>query len=290
MQEYSNVDLIPGGVLFAIDDKFHNRYKELQELHPDVLKFEPNEIFQGGYHGDYMEIGKFLLLCSGMNAKIFVEDAFCDFSSLFGEIKFYPFKELIHLVENENVEKNCDYVRVPEGLLALILRGEENHETLSVCSGNRGYDSDDEYDSDSDEPDSFFVAEVKSSLDSLTKKHLEEGRQNNYSYLLSSRLGHQDWIRHILEKYLEQYGIYSYYTYFEVVSTRHGDVLQLGGMVNDVPYFAYSGMRPYNEDGWDDPRNDEADIKKMELLEVIFFGAERDSTLGFKKYTPQFGG
>lgn len=72
-----------------------------------------------------------------------------------------------------------------------------------------------------------------------------------------------------------------------VVSTRHGDVHQCGGMEDREMYLVVSGddMSGYDEEGWSDPEKETPTAYRK--LKGLLFG---DPDYPTNKYTPQFGG
>ena len=74
-----------------------------------------------------------------------------------------------------------------------------------------------------------------------------------------------------------------------VVSTLYGDVHDLGGMQENVPYLVVSDdgdIFSYDDEGWDDPL--ETDPESIETIANVLFD-DSDTSI-FQKYNPQFGG
>lgn len=96
--------------------------------------------------------------------------------------------------------------------------------------------------------------------------------------------GIEGWMSVFIGKYLESRECP--WNVVQIGSTACGDVIEDGGMEENTPYVIYGGMQWYDEEGWDDPRED--DLEGVELVRDVLLG--EDNTTDWGKFTPQFGG
>jgi hypothetical protein len=105
---------------------------------------------------------------------------------------------------------------------------------------------------------------------------------NTSDYFDNRYYGIEYWIQALIDTLLVQSDIDAS---LSITSTHYGAAHDLGGMEDNTPYVVYGEMESYDENGWENPRDDDPESFD-EVTQVILGNSGKE----FRLYTPQFGG
>lgn len=226
---------------------------------------------RGTYTGPSAFFCRLLLMSAGItNPGFYADDYYNPISPFIFEVKFLP----IGVVPVEIKGEPCQFglVHVENEFLAKLIRGFAGQSKLNVV------------DPDDDNPEPVKVSCLKSALRNLLDVHnsIEEKGLIDDAAALKA-YGLEAWMQRLLDKYLESKDCYCD---IEVASTYYGNIHEYGGMEERVPYVVFGSMQSYDEDGWTDPRDDDAETVQQARDCLLGEGSSAD----WEKFTPQFGG
>lgn len=278
----------------ALDKKFDDLLKESKNVLGDSEFVTTSKIADAGFsessshsnEGPKKALITSLLMGAGINNPIFFDWENCNLvSKLAWNIKIFPRVLIKHLHSEKKVE--CESLVLLGGdslndFLAIISTCLYKIGKINLVTGKPkdeyGYDLKDE---NGDRIYTFTIPCFKTAIEDLFSLYKETLKEKTGSHLAKLDAIH-DWMQFIIKLYV---GTLGFDEELEVISTNYGSVHDFGGMEEDIPYVSIRGLQQYDEDGWTNPREDDA-----EFVSDLENAIVQDSGREFAVYTPQFGG
>jgi hypothetical protein len=230
------------------------------------------QVSRGSYTGASAFFCRSLLMAAGITNPGFYADDCNLISPFIFEVKFLP----VGVVPLEIKGEPCQFglVHVENEFLVNLIKGFAGQSKLNVVDPSQDYDN----------PDPVKVSCLKTALSSLLDVHNGIEEKGLFDDAASAKAyGLEAWMQRLLDKFLESKDCYCD---IEVASTYHGYIHEYGGMEEKVPYVVFGSMQSYDEDGWTDPRDDDAETVQQARDCLLGEGSSGD----WQKLTPQFGG
>jgi len=278
MDENDNVQICDYDNYVQINESLIEEYKNLASTlkkdYPEISTPTPDELSQislsqyddnmrGYFHATSCVALTMLSLC-GVKPKFLKEGLTCF------ELSLFPYGNLfVPTGAPTTCPSGFDYIACSSGLFNdLFIPALDESNLISV------YET--EYDDEGEVRPKFDISMAKSLTSLLDAQTATKEDGHNYG---PERLMHS-----LIDKYLEGNGIYQNIT---VISTRYGDVHDLGGMEQDEPYVIFGDLDLIDKDGWNDPREDEELAEGLEQIKQALVGEDHE---GFSVLEPKFGG
>ena len=227
---------------------------------------------RGSYTGASAFFCRSLLMAAGITNPGFYADDCNLITPFIFEVKFLP----VGVVPVEIKGEPCQFglVHVENEFLVNLIKGFAAQSKLSVVDPSQDYEN----------PDPVKISCLKTALRNLldTYNSIEENGLFDDA-AQAKAYGLEAWMQRLLDKYLESKDCYCD---IEVASTYYGSIHEYGGMEEKVPYVVFGSMQSYDEDGWTDPRDDDAET--VQEAKDCLLG--EGSSGVWEKFTPQFGG
>lgn len=265
------INLDTNGVYVLVDEKFVQMAQSVESYAKDwdcsSVETMVNDGYlyaQSGTHtGPMAFFSRLIFTAAGIASPIFYKEEFGLLSSVLFQIKFLP----VGLAPFTAKGKPCELglVYVEDCVLVPLLKAFAENKQLTLFDPAENWD---------DPP--IKLSCVKTALQNLLAVY--SGKQDG-----AICYGIEEWMRTFIRGYLE---LRDCSCNVDVGSTAHGAVHDLGGMEDGVPYVVYEGMCSYDENGWDDPREEDPDT--VQQVRDCLLGEE--SSQDWEKLTPQFGG
>jgi hypothetical protein len=267
----AEINMDTDGVYVLADDKFSELAHNVKAFAKDwecssvETMVSKGYLYAGSrsYTGPHAFFSRLILTAAGIASPIFYKDEFDLLPSLLFKINFLP----VGLAPFTANGKPCEHslVYVEDCVLVPLLKAFSAQKKLTVIDPADDWDT----------PPVKLTC-VKTALQNLLSAY-------NPNADNSLRYGSEAWMKTFISKYLEAQDCSCF---VDVGSTAHGDVHDLGGMEDGVPYVVYGGMCTYDEEGWSDPREEDPDTLQQAKDCLLGEGAPQE----WEKLTPQFGG
>jgi len=264
-----------------LDEKFNNLIElTIPESFNNSEYLTSSKIVESGYSeyrgnrgGSYSYKGPraicaaSMLAAAGIKDPVFFDDELALVSKLAEEIYVMPKILMKHLISEKNI--SCESLlgmkrRTPLSQIAL---GLSEIEKVNLVHGeNQGNYT-------------FTIPCIKTALQDILKVHQELETTNNFD---SRFYGLEYWIEVLVDIYIRKLDIDAD---LGVVSTHYSDVHDYGGMEANIPYIVYGDLESYDEDGWNNPRDEDPEAFDETAKAIL-----GDSGKEFRLFTPQFGG
>jgi hypothetical protein len=208
-----------------------------------------------------------IVAAAGIKDPVFFDDNLWLISTFANDTYVLPKVLMKHLVSKEKMKCESLFGMKNGAPIAKIAIGLSKIKKINFVSGEK------------DEKYTFTIPCIKAALEDLLKAHQELEATNYYDHRY---YGLEYWIEILVDTYIRKFDIDAN---LGVVSTHYGVVHDHGGMEGDVPYVVYGDLESYDEDGWNNPREEDP-----EAFDDTAFAILGDSGKEFRVFTPQFGG
>lgn len=269
----AEINMDTNGVYVLVDEKFVQLAQSVEPFANDWDCSSVEIMVNDGYlyaqciteTGPMAFFSRLIFTAAGITSPIFYKEELGLLMSVLFQIKFLP----VGLAPFTARGKPCELglVYVEDCVLVPLLKALAETKQLTLLDPAENWN---------DPP--IKLSCVKTALQNLLTVDSEKTSQDGaipYSI--------EEWMRIFIRGYLELRDCSSNVS---VGSTAHGTVHDLGGMEDGVPYVVYDGMCSYDENGWDDPREEDPDTVQQIRDCLLGEGTSQD----WEKLTPQFGG
>jgi hypothetical protein len=280
--EYNTpVPIVDGGLLVAIDDKFSAlTHGFLETFSADWKCSSLQQMVENGFlesrswnqTGPRSLFTRLLLMSAGITDAVFYKDEFSPVYQLANEVRVLPIGLVpmaVTVGEEDEKTGEMTWVTTPceTGLVHISNDTLENFAQALASQGKITV-----YPRHST---TVQVTCLKTALGKLLAMHAASADDWHADSIQGS-------LHILLDKFLESKECYCD---IDVTSTLHRSCHDSGGMGDGV-YVVYGHCSPYDENGWTDPREEDAEIL-AEARNHLLGGSD---DLDWEKFTPKFGG